>query len=318
MSTATSEISTPLPLEPRVDLRRGTFWMLASLGSFTGNALLIKHCTTDRHIDPWLAMAFRFAVGFLVTWILFGHSGGLQARRVFLNRLLASRGVMGAFGTAAYYFSIGPLGAGKATLIGNTWTVWAAVIATTVLHERLGVVKFVGILVALVGLGLLTDISPDSLTRDGRWELISLGGAILAALVIVVIRQLTRTETSATIFASQCLYGLLLALPFAIRHVGQLSATDYLLVIAAALCAGMGQLSMTEGFRFLTVAAGGAFQMAVPLLISLGGVFFFEEHFTLAQAAGGFLIVAGSFQTVVGWRWARTREMKEGEVDGGP
>jgi drug/metabolite transporter (DMT)-like permease len=301
MSTESNELPPSFP-KPRVDLRRGSLWMLLSLFTFSSNALLIKHLSTHRHIDPWLTMSFRFVIGLLMTSVLFGPSGSFNLRRSFQSWLLASRGVLGAFGTAAYYASIGALGAGKATLIGNTWSVWAAIIASMVLHEKLGLAKLFGIGVAVFGLLLLTDISPESLAHDGKWELISLGGAILSALVIVVIRQLTTTETSATIFGSQCVYGLLLALPFALPHFTHLTVTDFILLTVAALCAGVGQLSMTEGFRFLTVAAGGAFQLLVPLLISLGGIAFFSEIFTPVQASGGALILAGSFQTVVGWK----------------
>ncbi len=302
MSTA-SPNSPPHHSAPRIDLRRGTLWMMLSVASFTVNSLLIKHLSTDRHIDPWLTMSFRFAIGLLIAAILFGPSGGLKIRHSFTNWLLASRGVMGALGTAAYYSSVGPLGAGKATLISNTWCVWAAIMAAIVLHERLGLMKLLGIVIAIAGLGFLTDISPESLSHSGKWELVSLGGAITAAMVVVVIRQLTRTETSATIFASQCVYGLLLALPFAARHNVQLTIVDIVLLSVGALCAAVGQLAMTEGFRFLTVATGGAFQITLPLLISTGGVLFFGEHFTVVQAIGGALILAGSFQTVVGLKW---------------
>jgi len=301
MSTDTSETVPPPPVL-RIDVRRGMLWMTLSLVTFGANALLVKHCSTDRHIDPWLTMAFRFAVGLTITVILFGHTGALQIRRIFLSRLLASRGIMGALGTAAYYFSIGPLGAGKATLIGNTWTAWSAILASVVLHERLSLVKSLGILIAIFGLLLLTGISPESLMQDGKWELLSLVGAVLSAFAIVVIRQLTGTETSATIFASQCVYGLLLALPLAALHFSQLSLGNILVVLTAGLCASIGQLAMTEGFRFLTVASGGAFQMALPLLISTGGILFFDEHFSWTQAMGGVLIIFGSFQTVVGFR----------------
>jgi drug/metabolite transporter (DMT)-like permease len=305
MSTASSDPTLQHTTAPRVNLRRGALFMLLSLTGFAANTLLIKHCSTERHIDPWLTMSFRFGLGLVMTFLIFAPSGTLNIRRSFLSWLLASRGVLGALGTAAYYTSVGPLGAGKATLIGNTWSVWAAVMAAIVLHEKLGLMKLLGIVLAILGLGLLTDISPASLAHDGKWELISLGGAILAAMVVVVIRQLTKTETSATIFASQCVYGLLLALPLAAQHVIHLNATDYALLILAAMCASVGQLAMTEGFRFLNVAVGGAFQLTLPLVISLGGILFFDEHFTFVQALGGFLILAGSFQTVVGIKLRR-------------
>ena len=304
MSTASTE-STPPHHPPRIDLRRGTMWMMLSLVFFTGNSLLIKHMATDRHVDPWMTMSFRFGVGLVLTMVLFAPSGALNMRRSFLSWLLASRGVMGAIGTAAYYFSIGPLGAGKSTLIGNTWCVWSAIIATVVLHERLTLMKLLGIVIAMGGLLLLMDISPGSLAITGKWEAISLSGAIVAALVVVVVRQLTKTETSATIYASQCMYGLLLGVPFAMRSASHLTTLDIVLLCVAALCAGIGQLAMTEGFRFLTVAAGGAFQITLPLVIATGGILLFNEHFSLMQGLGGMLILLGSFQTVAGIRWRR-------------
>lgn len=277
--------------------------MLASLACFTFNALLIKHLSSVRLVSPWLTMSVRFAVGLLVTSVMFVPSGGTNLRRCFTGWLLASRGIMGAVATAAYYCTVGPLGAGKATFIGNTWCVWGALLAVFTLRERLRWSRAAGIAMAVGGLYLLMDLSPASLSHDGRWEVVSLGGSVLAAMVVVVIRQLTRTETSATIFASQCVYGLLLAIPFSLDGAANLHSTDWLLVVVAAACAATGQLAMTEGFRFLPVAVGGGFQIALPLVISIGGVLFFKEAFTVAQAWGGALILAGSFQTVVGVNW---------------
>lgn len=282
--------------------RRGTLWMIVSLTCFSGNALLLKNLASFRHVDPWVSMAFRAAVGLLMTWVLFAPAGTLKLRRSFQSWLLASRGVLGALGTAAYYTTIGPLGAGKATLIGNTWTIFAAIMAAFVLHEKLGVVKVLGILLAMAGLSLLTGLAPGTITVFGHHEMIALGGAIVAAAVVVVIRQLTRTETSATIFASQCIYALLLAVPLAASHFATLNAMDVAQLIVAALFAGVGQLAMTEGFRFLSVAAGGAFQITVPVVIALSSITLFAEPFTPLQIVGSLLVLWGSFQTVVGGR----------------
>ena len=294
--TSMSTPDTQLQHHPR----RGAQAMLLSLTCFSGNALLLKDLASHRNIDPWMSMTFRAAVGLLLTIVIFAPAGTLKLRRSFQSWLLASRGVLGALGTAAYYTTIGPLGAGKATLIGNTWTVFAAIMATYVLHERLGLVKLFGILLALTGLSLLTGLAPGTMARFGHHEMIALIGAVLAAAVVVVIRQLTRTETSATIFSSQCIYALLLSLPLAVTNFTSLNLMDVVLLTAAALCASIGQLAMTEGFRFLSVAAGGAFQMMVPVVISLSSIALFAEPFTLAQSLGGVLVLWGCYHTVVG------------------
>ncbi|MBE7497590.1 MAG: DMT family transporter [Verrucomicrobiaceae bacterium] len=282
--------------------RRGALWMTVSLLAFTANALLLKVLASDRQVDPWMALVFRAGIGLVVTIVLFAPAGSLRLRRSFQSWLLASRGVLGALGTAAYYITIGPLGAGKATLIGNTWCVFAAIMAAFVLHERLGVVKVLGILLALAGLALLTGMTPGSLAVFGKHETTALIGALLAAAVVVVIRQLTRTETSATIFASQCVYALILAVPVAAMHYDGLALADIALLSGAALCATAGQLAMTEGFRFLSVAAGGAFQNTVPLAITLCSILLFAEPFSTLQGVGAVMILWGSFQTVVGGR----------------
>ena len=279
---------------------RGSRAMLLSLACFSCNALLLKDLASHRNVDPWMSMTFRAAIGLILTIVLFAPAGTLRLRRSFQSWLLSSRGVLGALGTAAYYTTIGPLGAGKATLIGNTWTIFAAIMAAFVLHERLGLVKVCGIMLALTGLSLLTGLAPGTMAQFGHHEMIALTGALLAAAVVVVIRQLTRTETSATIFSSQCIYALLLSLPLAVSNFTSLNTMDVVLLAAAALCASVGQLAMTEGFRFLPVAAGGAFQMIVPVVISLSSITLFAEPFTLAQAVGGVLVLWGSYHTVVG------------------
>jgi len=55
---------------------------------------------------------------------------------------------------------------------------------------------------------------------------------------------------------------------------------------------------MTEGFRFLTVAVGGAFQITLPVVISVGSILLFAEPFSMVQVLGAVFILTGSFQTV--------------------
>ena len=267
--------------------------MVVSITCFAANSLLLK-LLADRAVDPWLSLSGRFVIGLTVTLLLFSP----DLRRCFRHRLLVSRGILGGLATACFYFSVGPLGAGKATLIGTTWPVFAAAGAVLLLGEPLSAGKLFGIVLALGGLALLTGVEPGQLRLPDRWEVIGLVGSILAAAVVLVIRQLTRSESSATIFASQCLFGLAIGLPFALGNLRPLEPADGALVGLAAACAAAGQLAMTEGFRFLAVAAGGALQVVVPLVVAVGGVAFFDERFTAPQVTGAAMILAGAVAAV--------------------
>lgn len=271
--------------------------MVASLVCFTANALLLKHLGTSLHVSPWLALLFRALVGAVVVWIMFAPAGRLNFRRALCSRMLVSRGVMGALGTAAYYVTLPVLGAGKATLIGNTWVIWSALLAACFLHEHLSLRKVGGIGLALGGIALLTGLESGNLHHIGPWEVISITGALIAAATVVVIRQLTRTESSGTIFASQCIYSALLALPFVIGLPWPGTGAIGLLTLAA-VAAALGQIAMTEGFRHLPVSSGGAFHVLVPLCITAGSILLFDEPFTSVQAGGAALILAGCHLSV--------------------
>lgn len=287
--------------------RSGSGWMLVSLACFTGNALLLKYLGSSAAVSPWHALFFRAAVGLAMVWIIFRPRDApardhqipsLNLRRAAFNRMLISRGVLGAWGTAAYYLTLPVLGAGKATLIGNTWVIWSALMAAFMLKEHLIRRQLFGILIAICGLVLLTGFEHHGTENHVMDEWIALSGAVVAAATVVVIRQLTRTESSATIFASQCIYTGLFALPFVAIRGWQLSLSQSSLLATAAVAAGVGQLSMTEGFRHLPITTGGAFQVALPLCITLGGIALFGETFSLAQAAGAALILIGGYRTI--------------------
>lgn len=271
--------------------------MLLSLVGFTGMALLIKHLGVARGVSPWLALFFRAAVGMLVVWVVYSPRGRVNFRRALCSPMLITRGVLGALGTACYYLTLPTLGAGKATLIGNTWVIWGAILAVFVLGESLGLKKIGGTLLAVVGIVFLMGLQGGDLTHLGRYELLAIIGAFIAAGVVVVIRQLTLTDTSGTIFASQCAYTGLLALPF-LFLLPLPNLTDAGLLTLAALCAALGQLAMTEGFRFLPVSIGGAFQILLPLTITMASIALFHEPFTSSQALGGALILTGCYLTV--------------------
>ena len=287
--------------------RRGSLWMVVSLGCFTTNALLLKHLGSTHGVSAWLALLFRAVVGFGIVCVFFpprasndprAARGMLNLRRAATGRGLVSRGVLGAFGTAAYYITLPVLGAGKATLIGNTWVIWSGLMAVFILKEHLVARQIAGIVIAISGLVLLTGVDHHQVSGQGAYEFIAIAGAFIAAATVVVIRQLTRTESSATIFASQCIYTALLALPFVIMSGLDVSAAQSLLLALAAVAAGIGQLAMTEGFRHLPVTTGGAFQVALPLCITICSIALFDETFSLPQAAGAALIILGGYQAI--------------------
>lgn len=276
--------------------RRGVTFMLLSVAGFTVNSLLLKYLGSVRELPSLLPLLFRASIGIILVFTLFRGRRPTRIVPVFTEKLLIWRGFAGLLGTAAYYWTVPVLGAGKATLICNTYVIFAALIAALFLGESLSWKRFSWLLLAFAGIVLLSSPSiQGSPWTIGLGEMIALVGALTAAASVVLIRQLTVHHSIGTIYLSQCIWILIPMLPFTVIHLPGLEAADWFLLIIAAISAGLGQLSMNEGFRCLAVSAGASLQMLWPLLTALGGLAWFDERFAPLQVAGAVLILISTW-----------------------
>ena len=174
--------------------------------------------------------------------------------------------------------------------------------ATVMLKEKLGWVRMLGLLVNFSGLALLLGVGWDLFTTVSFYEWLALLGAFFSAVAVIAIRQLSATETSALIFASQCVYCFLIGLPLSLAELPLMTGSQWSWLTVAAIAVSLAQLAMTEGFRYLTVAAGGTFQMGLPLVIATLSVVWLGETFSATQLMGAACILVGSLITVLNRR----------------
>lgn len=269
----------------------GIALMLLSTTCFTANILLIRAFGNLPGVNVWFLVCTRFLIGLLVIGALYWRE--FEPRHLWENPRLIARGIVGGLGTGVYYLTIVHLGAGRSTFIGNTYVVWGGLLAVWVLRERLTWPLATGSLVTLTGLGLLTNVFSTTL-HPGFYDLLALLSAFASATVIVLIRQLHAREHTSTIFAAQCVYGLLICGGPAWHYTSAIPVSAWLLVGAAGLAAAIGQLSMTRAFRELPVGEGALLQMLVPLGVAVGGVLLFQEHYSVAELLGAALILGGT------------------------
>ncbi len=284
---------------PRIHPHWGAICMLLSILFFSINSLTLKHLDQS-HVSPWIALLFRAGVGMFFVAIMFRGVGQVSFRRALTDRMLAYRGLLGVLGTIAYYLTVPMLGAGKATLISSTYVVISALMAVWFLKETFSAGKLAGNALAFLGLTLLLAM-PAQLVLFGWAEVLAVFGAFMAAGTVIVIRKLTLTESTAMIYTSQCVYVLLGSIPMAVYELQRnpISGSSAVILILAAVSATIGQLAMTEGFRHLTVAVGGAFQICLPVIISIGSVLLFGEAFSSIQMVGAAMILGGCYWVMI-------------------
>lgn len=270
---------------------RGVALMLASTVFFTANVLLIRALGDFAATHVWLISSTRFAVGLVLIALVYRRE--CEPSHLFRNPRLASRGIVGGLGVYGYYVTVVHLGAGRATFINNTYVIFGALLAVWLLRERFGLAVAAGSVAALTGLALLTNAFAAG-SRTSPYDLLAIAVAFGSAFIVVTIRQLHATEHTSTIFAAQCVYGLLLCAVPSLLHSAHVSPAAWTLMLLTGLLAAAGQLAMTRAFRDLPVGEGSLLQMLVPIGIAFGGFLFFDERFARHELLGAALILAGT------------------------
>lgn len=266
--------------------RSGIGLMLVSVVLFAVNALLVRGLSLAvPAADGWVASLFRGIIGLAVVGVFFRR--GFRPSHLFRHRLLILRGLLGGFGILALYLTVVKLGAGRAVIINLSYPIFGSLFAALWLGETLPgrswawmVAGFGGLLVFLGG-GLDFAV--------GRYDLLALAGAVAAGGVVVMIRQLRHTESTATIYAAQCLASAIIAAGPAAAPTLSLPPFATALMALAAVLVAIAQLAMTHAYRSLSVARGSSIQMLLPLATALGGWLLFGESFTAIELGGAAL-----------------------------
>jgi len=301
---------TPAPsFQPgATSARRGVIVMVLSVMAFTVNTLLLRYIGEgEDRISPDMPLLFRAAVGIVIVLVFFRGKRPTLIKPVFRDRSLVLRGLSGLLGTAAYYWTVPTLGAGKATLICNTYVIFASIIAMLSLGEKLTVKRFFWLAASFVGIVLLVGprASGEGFTI-GFNEILALFGAIMAAWSVVLVRQLSLEYSIGTIYLAQCVWILVPIAFLAVPDLPELNLREIGLLLLAAIAAGYGQLAMNEGYRCLTVTTGATIQMLWPVSTTLGGWLLFSERFGPLQWVGAILILASIWQiSIAGLRAKR-------------
>lgn len=283
----------PDPTDPR-----GLLLMLLSVFLFAANTLLLRALSLHLpEADGWMALLYRGTIGMGMVAALYGFGRGLSWRSLVGSRLVALRGIVGAYSTAAFYLTIAELGASRSVVLNLTYPIFATVIAAVWLKERVKPAALGWMIAGVAGLALF--FGGDATRGLSGWDLFALSGAVGSGIVVVLIRKLRETEHAGTIYGSLCFYCILLALPLRGAEVAGIPASGHGLLIGAAVVVGVSQLVMTNAYRLLPVSRGSSIQMLLPLVTAAGAFFLFGERFTGIELAGAALTLLATWRVAV-------------------
>ncbi|MDZ3832620.1 MAG: DMT family transporter [Sphingopyxis sp.] len=266
--------------------------------------VLVKFiAAADIHILESLFWRQAFVLPFIVGWALLS-AGGLASLRTRRIGAHARRAAMGLFGMACNFGGMIFLPMAEATTISLSVPIFAVIFAALLLGEPTGwqrwgavIVGFAGVLVVLnPGAGFAGGFSGD----HGLGLAIALAGALMTALITIAIRDLGRTESSATIvfwFSLLSMVPLGIALPFVFRPY---DLYEWMLLFGLGLSGAIAQMALTAALRLAPVAVVIPMDYSALLWSIAAGWWFFGTFPAETTWIGAPLIVASGL--FIAWR----------------
>ena len=276
---------------------------VASTLAGTAMATLIK-LLSDRYPIGELVF-FRSAFGLLPVIIWAGWGGGLREAfrtpRIGTHLVRSLSGVAGMFCT---YTALSLLPIVDAISIGYAAPLMMVVFAVFLLGETVRMYRWSAVVAGFIGVLIIVSayVGPETAGHERNivGALLALAGAAGAAFAAVQVRVLTRTEGTATIviyFSIIAAVSSLASLPFGWAIP---DARGMMLLILAGLFGGLGQVLMTQCYRFGEASIIAPFDytsMIWTLAVSLVVFHVWPSHIILAGTA----IVAGAGLFII-WR----------------
>jgi drug/metabolite transporter (DMT)-like permease len=273
-------------------LQRGALYMMAAALLFAAMAAIVK--TVAQSLPNEMVVFFRSLFGLLALTPWLAHRG----RRAVVTRRWRSHLVRGLAGLAAmycYFYAIAHLRLAEATLLNYTTPLFVPLIAAAWLNEAVPRRLWGMLLLGFAGVALILK---PGLALFQPAALIGLASGVLAAVAMVGIRSLSRTEPATRIvFYFSLISTAISAVPLAWSW--QSPAVDWWgLLIAVGALATAAQILMTRAYGCAPAAQVGPFAYSIVLFAAVLGWGLWGEVPDALSLAGAALVCAAGVLTI--------------------
>lgn len=278
------------------------FLLLGAL-CITSAPLLVRYVESGA---SFIGFVRCFSGAIFLSWALF------KDRKILISQVLNFKSSKWLFlAGAAFYFdllvwhnSIYIIGAGKATVLGNTQIFYLTILGIIFYKEKVNKVQVVSSVIALLGITVMIG-GESVLSENENYSLgviYGLSTGVFYSIYIFSLSKLARTNktgvrlSDASKLCLVCLTSSVLFLPTSIldKTFHMPDANDLISLLALGLFAQViGWLSIKKGLATVPVAIGGLILLLQPVLATIFSHFIFDESLSIVQISGLICAIAG-------------------------
>ncbi|MDJ0931216.1 DMT family transporter [Breoghania sp.] len=268
-------------------------WILAAAFLFTIMTTLIKLAGQGIHVAEILLTRQIVMTCIVIPTIIRSFPSSLRTKRpqLHLLRIVLASGAM-IFGfTAVVHLPLA-----DATAISFAKSFFVTIFAIPILKETVDVHRWGAVIVGF--LGVIVMLNPTSDNSMNAYGLMTVAGAACAGMVMILIRQMTRTDRPVTILTYQAFgVGLLMITPTWYYWVTP-TWHEIVILVAIGMVAWCPQMCNIQAFRTCEATAIASLDYTRLLYATFFGVVIFGQWPGVNTLIGAAFIIAGSLYTV--------------------
>lgn len=296
--SAAEEVDTGNPLT-------GIALKILSVAIFVGMSSFIK---ASGQLPAGQIVFFRSFFAIFPILIFLAYQKELRTALVTtrpLNHIL--RGAVGVTSMALGFFALTRLPLPEAITLNYAQPLLVVVFSALFIGEKIRVYRWSAVFVGLIGVFIISWPKLTLLDSPGgmsNQQAVGVAAALVAAgisaVALLLVRNLVRTEKTATIvlwFSLTASVVGLLTLPFGWQA---LTAQQAVFLISAGFCGGVAQILMTEAYRHAEASTVAPFEYTSMILGIIIGYLAFGDLPTIHMLVGGAIVVAAGIFII--WR----------------
>lgn len=285
----------------KTNIQNGTlsYYYLASTGAVVlWSASFIATKLAYETFAPIQLAAVRTLFAVILFWFMRKITSNNEQIQKEDRMRIALSGFLGI----TLYFAIENIGVSMTSSSNSALIVASFPAVTTLLeffiyHSKPNVKKVLGIILAIIGVAVLTQINVDGNSKSMLGNIILIGAGIVWAFYNFITRDLTNKYSAMTLTYYQMLAGFIFFLPFVIiegktwRMPTMTSASA--LIYLSVGCSIVAFLLYNLGLRKLSASISVSLMNLVPVLGLIFSILILHERVSTVQILGGVIVIVG-------------------------
>ncbi len=235
---------------------------------------------------------FRNLVALIIAVIIIYKRGDSLWGKKENRKFLILRGLGGLGGVMMYFYAISNMNLSDGTMLNKLSPFFVILFAALMLKEKLNKHQIIAVIVAFAASMLIIKPQFDIVAIPA---LAGFASAIFAGFAYALIRMLNnKGESPATIVFYFSLVSFILTLPGAVATFVMPSTSEWLYLLGIGVFAGIGQLLMTESYRYARASDIAPYKYMHVLFTAVISIIFLRDIPDILSIIGSLLIV-GAF-----------------------